>query len=90
MNPPMKQKETHDIQNRLVAGSWKKQEPGKSTGMGCHCLHLVFQGKPLIDNKQSLIEELQKKIKKLESQLERKVDEAEMKPMKEKVCEEMY
>ena len=43
-----------------------------------------------MDNKQSLIEELQKKIKKLESQLERKVDEAEMKPMKEKVCEEMY
>lgn len=43
-----------------------------------------------MNNKQSLIEELQKKIKKLESQLERKVDETEMKPMKEKVCEEMY
>ncbi|KAF3814592.1 hypothetical protein GH733_017750 [Mirounga leonina] len=39
-----------------------------------------LQGKPLIDNKQSLIEELQKKIKKLESQVERKVDEAEIKP----------
>ncbi|KAI4546699.1 hypothetical protein MG293_003254 [Ovis ammon polii] len=47
-----------------------------------------LQGKPLIDNKQSLIEELQKKIKKLESQLERKVDEAEMKPMKEKSARE--
>ncbi|KAI5759813.1 CEP290-like protein [Gulo gulo luscus] len=43
-----------------------------------------LQGKHLIDNKQSLIEELQKKIKKLESQLERKVDEAEIKPVKEK------
>ncbi|XP_052496052.1 centrosomal protein of 290 kDa [Budorcas taxicolor] len=47
-----------------------------------------LQGKPLIDNKQSLIEELQKKIKKLENQLERKVDEAEMKPMKEKSARE--
>ncbi|XDB50026.1 hypothetical protein ABFV05_003642 [Capra hircus] len=47
-----------------------------------------LQSKPLIDNKQSLIEELQKKIKKLESQLERKVDEAEMKPMKEKSARE--
>ncbi|XP_013819171.2 PREDICTED: centrosomal protein of 290 kDa isoform X2 [Capra hircus] len=47
-----------------------------------------LQGKPLTDNKQSLIEELQKKIKKLESQLERKVDEAEMKPMKEKSARE--
>ncbi|XP_069436755.1 centrosomal protein of 290 kDa isoform X1 [Ovis canadensis] len=47
-----------------------------------------LQGKPLIDNKQSLIEELQKKIKKLESQLERKVDEAEMKPVKEKSARE--
>ncbi|XP_065790246.1 centrosomal protein of 290 kDa isoform X4 [Muntiacus reevesi] len=47
-----------------------------------------LQGKPLMDNKQSLIEELQKKIKKLESQLERKVDEAEMKPMKEKSARE--
>ncbi|XP_040090394.1 centrosomal protein of 290 kDa isoform X6 [Oryx dammah] len=47
-----------------------------------------LQGKPLIDNKQSLIEELQKKIKKLESQLERKVDETEMKPMKEKSARE--
>ena len=50
--------------------------------------HIIFQGKTLIDNKQSLIEELQKKIKKLESQLERKADEVEMKPVKEKVCEE--
>uniref|UniRef100_G1L6I2 Centrosomal protein 290 n=1 Tax=Ailuropoda melanoleuca TaxID=9646 RepID=G1L6I2_AILME len=47
-----------------------------------------LQGKPLIDNKQSLIEELQKKIKKLESQLERKVDEAEIKPVKEKNAKE--
>ncbi|KAF6339055.1 centrosomal protein 290 [Rhinolophus ferrumequinum] len=47
-----------------------------------------LQGKPLIDNKQSLIEELQKKIKKLESQLERKVDEIEIKPMKEKSARE--
>ncbi|KAM5253770.1 centrosomal protein of 290 kDa isoform 2-T4 [Hipposideros larvatus] len=47
-----------------------------------------LQGKPLIDNKQSLIEELQKKIKKLESQLERKVDEVEIKPMKEKNARE--
>ncbi|KAM9760581.1 centrosomal protein of 290 kDa isoform 2-T2 [Dama dama] len=47
-----------------------------------------LQGKPLMDNKQSLIEELQKKIKKLESQLERKMDEAEMKPMKEKSARE--
>uniref|UniRef100_A0A8I3P4V0 Centrosomal protein 290 n=1 Tax=Canis lupus familiaris TaxID=9615 RepID=A0A8I3P4V0_CANLF len=47
-----------------------------------------LQGKPLIDNKQSLIEELQKKIKKLESQLERKVDEAEIKPVKEKSTKE--
>ncbi|XP_045321189.1 centrosomal protein of 290 kDa isoform X5 [Leopardus geoffroyi] len=47
-----------------------------------------LQGKSLLDNKQSLIEELQKKIKKLESQLERKVDEAEIKPMKEKSAKE--
>ncbi|XP_008525353.1 centrosomal protein of 290 kDa isoform X10 [Equus przewalskii] len=47
-----------------------------------------LQGKSLIDNKQSLIEELQKKIKKLESQLERKMDEAEIKPMKEKSTRE--
>ncbi|XP_047595405.1 centrosomal protein of 290 kDa isoform X3 [Lutra lutra] len=47
-----------------------------------------LQGKHLIDNKQSLIEELQKKIKKLESQLERKVDEAEIKPVKEKSAKE--
>ncbi|XP_064446893.1 centrosomal protein of 290 kDa isoform X3 [Mirounga angustirostris] len=47
-----------------------------------------LQGKPLIDNKQSLIEELQKKIKKLESQVERKVDEAEIKPVKEKSAKE--
>lgn len=39
-----------------------------------------------MDNKQNLIEELQKKVKKLESQLERKVDEEEIKPVKEKVC----
>ncbi|KAJ8776510.1 hypothetical protein J1605_015405 [Eschrichtius robustus] len=44
-----------------------------------------LKGKALIDNKQSLIEELQKKIKKLESQLEKKVDEVEIKPTKEKV-----
>ncbi|PNJ24996.1 CEP290 isoform 3 [Pongo abelii] len=49
-----------------------------------------LQGKPLIDNKQSLIEELQRKVKKLESQLEGKVDEVDLKPMKEKVCEETY
>ncbi|XP_064139831.1 centrosomal protein of 290 kDa isoform X4 [Loxodonta africana] len=47
-----------------------------------------LQGKHLLDNKQSLIEELQKKIKKLESQLERKVDEVEVKPMKEKSARE--
>nr|XP_021531304.1 centrosomal protein of 290 kDa isoform X2 [Aotus nancymaae] len=47
-----------------------------------------LQGKPLIDNKQRLIEELQRKVKKLESQLERKVDEAELKPMKEKNAKE--
>ncbi|XP_026962940.1 centrosomal protein of 290 kDa isoform X4 [Sagmatias obliquidens] len=47
-----------------------------------------LQGKALIDNKQSLIEELQKKIKKLESQLEKKVDEVEIKPMKEKSAKE--
>jgi centrosomal protein CEP290 len=41
----------------------------------------------LIDNKQSLIDELQKKVKKLESQLERKVDDVDIKPVKEKVCE---
>ncbi|KAM7114670.1 centrosomal protein of 290 kDa isoform 2-T4 [Molossus nigricans] len=47
-----------------------------------------LQGKTLIDNKQSVIEELQKRIKKLESQLERKVDEVEVKPMKEKSARE--
>nr|XP_012613308.1 centrosomal protein of 290 kDa isoform X6 [Microcebus murinus] len=47
-----------------------------------------LQGKPLIDNKQSLIEELQKKVKKLESQLERKVDEVDIKPIKEKSSRE--
>ncbi|XP_015453928.1 centrosomal protein of 290 kDa isoform X1 [Pteropus alecto] len=47
-----------------------------------------LQGRPLVDNKQSLIEELQKKIKKLESQLERKVDEVEIKPVKEKSARE--
>ncbi|XP_015996139.2 centrosomal protein of 290 kDa isoform X6 [Rousettus aegyptiacus] len=47
-----------------------------------------LQGRPLIDNKQSLIEELQKKIKKLESQLERKVDEVEIKSVKEKSAKE--
>ncbi|XP_037704304.1 centrosomal protein of 290 kDa isoform X3 [Choloepus didactylus] len=47
-----------------------------------------LQGKPLLDNKQSLIEELQKKIKKLESQLEKKVDEVEIKPVKEKSARE--
>uniref|UniRef100_A0A0D9QUX2 Centrosomal protein 290 n=1 Tax=Chlorocebus sabaeus TaxID=60711 RepID=A0A0D9QUX2_CHLSB len=47
-----------------------------------------LQGKPLIDNKQSLIEELQRKIKKLESQLEGKVDEVDLKPMKEKNAKE--
>lgn len=41
----------------------------------------------MIDNKQSLIDELQKKVKKLESQLERKVDDVDIKPVKEKVCE---
>ncbi|XP_028745814.1 centrosomal protein of 290 kDa [Peromyscus leucopus] len=43
-----------------------------------------LQSKPLLDNKQSLIDELQKKVKKLESQLERKVDDIEIKPLKEK------
>ncbi|XP_004602776.2 centrosomal protein of 290 kDa isoform X2 [Sorex araneus] len=47
-----------------------------------------LQSKPLTDNKQSLIEELQKKIKKLESQLERKVDEVEIKAVKEKSAKE--
>ncbi|XP_057413588.1 centrosomal protein of 290 kDa isoform X3 [Balaenoptera acutorostrata] len=47
-----------------------------------------LKGKALIDNKQSLIEELQKKIKKLESQLEKKVDEVEIKPTKEKSARE--
>uniref|UniRef100_A0A286Y4F2 Centrosomal protein 290 n=1 Tax=Cavia porcellus TaxID=10141 RepID=A0A286Y4F2_CAVPO len=47
-----------------------------------------LQGRPLIDNKQSLIEELQKKVKKLESQLERKVDEVDIKPLKEKSARE--
>ncbi|KAM9673322.1 centrosomal protein of 290 kDa isoform 2-T3 [Trichechus inunguis] len=47
-----------------------------------------LQGKHLLDNKHSLIEELQKKIKKLESQLERRVDEVEIKPMKEKNARE--
>ncbi|PNJ24997.1 CEP290 isoform 4 [Pongo abelii] len=47
-----------------------------------------LQGKPLIDNKQSLIEELQRKVKKLESQLEGKVDEVDLKPMKEKNAKE--
>lgn len=47
-----------------------------------------LQGKTLIDNKQSLIEEQQRRIKKLESQLERKVDEADIKPMKEKSARE--
>ncbi|XP_061061165.1 centrosomal protein of 290 kDa [Eubalaena glacialis] len=47
-----------------------------------------LQGKALIDNKRSLIEELQKKIKKLESQLEKKVDEVEIKPTKEKSARE--
>ncbi|XP_042119236.2 centrosomal protein of 290 kDa isoform X3 [Peromyscus maniculatus bairdii] len=43
-----------------------------------------LQSKPLLDNKQSLIDELQKKVKKLESQLERKVDDIDIKPLKEK------
>ncbi|XP_045149002.1 centrosomal protein of 290 kDa [Echinops telfairi] len=47
-----------------------------------------LQGKLLLDNKQGLIEELQKKIKKLESQLERKMDEVDLKPMKEKSAKE--
>ncbi|XP_023572050.1 centrosomal protein of 290 kDa [Octodon degus] len=47
-----------------------------------------LQSKPLIDNKQSLIEELQKKVKKLESQLERKMDEVDVKPLKEKSARE--
>ncbi|XP_023365078.1 centrosomal protein of 290 kDa isoform X2 [Otolemur garnettii] len=47
-----------------------------------------LQGKPLVDNKQSLIEELQKKVKNLESQLERKADEADIKPIKEKSSRE--
>ncbi|XP_071465759.1 centrosomal protein of 290 kDa isoform X2 [Marmota flaviventris] len=47
-----------------------------------------LQSKPLMDNKQSLIEELQKKVKKLESQLERRVDEVDLKPVKEKSARE--
>ncbi|XP_048214538.1 centrosomal protein of 290 kDa isoform X1 [Perognathus longimembris pacificus] len=47
-----------------------------------------LQSKPLMDNKQSLIEELQKKVKKLESQLEKKVDEVDIKPIKEKSSRE--
>nr|XP_045009504.1 centrosomal protein of 290 kDa [Jaculus jaculus]XP_045009505.1 centrosomal protein of 290 kDa [Jaculus jaculus] len=47
-----------------------------------------LQNRHLIDNKQSLIEELQKKVKKLESQLERKMDEVDLKPMKEKSTRE--
>uniref|UniRef100_A0A8C9QDE5 Centrosomal protein 290 n=1 Tax=Spermophilus dauricus TaxID=99837 RepID=A0A8C9QDE5_SPEDA len=47
-----------------------------------------LQSKPLMDNKQSLIEELQKKVKKLESQLERRVDEVDLKPVKEKSVRE--
>lgn len=43
-----------------------------------------LQSKTLIDNKQSLIDELQKKVRKLESQLERKVDDVDIKPIKEK------
>ena len=42
----------------------------------------------MIDNKQSLIDELQKKVKKLESQLERKVDDVDIKPVKEKSSKE--
>ncbi|MEJ1272548.1 centrosomal protein 290 [Cricetulus griseus] len=44
-----------------------------------------LKSKSLLDNKQSLIDELQKKVKKLESQLERKVDDIDIKPVKEKV-----
>ncbi|XP_012590595.1 PREDICTED: centrosomal protein of 290 kDa [Condylura cristata] len=47
-----------------------------------------LQSKPFTDNKQSLVEELQKKIKKLESQLERKMNEVEIKPIKEKNAKE--
>ncbi|NP_666121.2 centrosomal protein of 290 kDa isoform 2 [Mus musculus] len=47
-----------------------------------------LQSKTLIDNKQSLIDELQKKVKKLESQLERKVDDVDIKPVKEKSSKE--
>ncbi|XP_053439665.1 centrosomal protein of 290 kDa isoform X2 [Nycticebus coucang] len=47
-----------------------------------------LQGKTLVDNKQSLIEELQKKVKNLESQLERKADEIDTKPIKEKSSRE--
>ncbi|XP_031205984.1 centrosomal protein of 290 kDa isoform X2 [Mastomys coucha] len=47
-----------------------------------------LQSKTLIDNKQSLIDELQKKVKKLESQLERKVDDIDVKPVKEKSSKE--
>ncbi|KAM5288763.1 centrosomal protein of 290 kDa [Ctenodactylus gundi] len=47
-----------------------------------------LQSKPSIDNRQNLIDELQKKVKKLENQLERKVDEEDIKPMKEKSTRE--
>ncbi|XP_052021852.1 centrosomal protein of 290 kDa isoform X2 [Apodemus sylvaticus] len=47
-----------------------------------------LQSKTLVDNKQSLIDELQKKVKKLESQLERKVDDIDIKPVKEKSSKE--
>ncbi|XP_068951217.1 centrosomal protein of 290 kDa isoform X1 [Petaurus breviceps papuanus] len=44
-----------------------------------------LQSKPPVDNKQNVIDELQKKIKTLESQLEKYSDEAET---KEKSCQE--
>ncbi|XP_075810740.1 centrosomal protein of 290 kDa isoform X1 [Microtus pennsylvanicus] len=47
-----------------------------------------LQSKPLLDNKQSLIDELQKKVKNLESQLERKMDDVDLKPVKEKSARE--
>ncbi|XP_051028972.1 centrosomal protein of 290 kDa [Acomys russatus] len=47
-----------------------------------------LQSKPLTENKQSVIDELQKKVKKLESQLEKKVDDIDMKPVKEKSARE--
>ncbi|XP_062059132.1 centrosomal protein of 290 kDa isoform X1 [Lepus europaeus] len=74
-NKILREKDEMDQEN----GELKRQIKRLTSGL---------QSKALIDNKQSLIEELQKKVKKLESQLEKKVDEVEIKPMKEKSAKE--